>query len=221
MEKSCQKKQPNVLLVFVDNQPANMLGCAGNTEIHTPNLDRLAENAVRFSEAYCPNAMCSPCRASVLTGLMPSQHGVHTWLDDSTIKEWPKNWSTVQELQTLPELLSQAGYDTTLMGKYHLGYAGTPQNSFKEWVTLQIGHVQSFYDNKMIVNGKKQTYPGHSVDFFSDQAVDYTARLNEFFNAYSNPKWNLWTGGGAKGNSTSPFLWREIWGEDWKPVYST
>ncbi len=73
-------KQPNILLVFVDNQPAKMLGCSGNEEIHTPNLDRLAENGVRFSEAYCPNAMCSPCRASVLTGLMPSQHGVHTWL---------------------------------------------------------------------------------------------------------------------------------------------
>ena len=90
-----QKKQPNVVLIFVDNQPANMLGSAGNTEIHTPHLDRLAEQAVRFSEAYCPNAMCSPCRASVLTGLMPSQHGVHTWLDDATIADWPKNWSAV------------------------------------------------------------------------------------------------------------------------------
>ncbi|MDH5354671.1 MAG: sulfatase-like hydrolase/transferase, partial [Gammaproteobacteria bacterium] len=168
-----QKKQPNILLIFVDNQPANMLGCAGNTEIHTPHLDALAKHAVRFSEAYCPNAMCSPCRASVLTGLMPSQHGVHTWLDDSTIADWPKNWNALQELSTLPDLLSQAGYDTALMGKYHLGIADTPQNGFKEWVTLQVGHVQSFYDNEMIVNDEHITYPGHSVDFFSDQAVDY------------------------------------------------
>ena len=165
-------KKPNILLVFVDNQPAKMLGCAGNSEIHTPNLDRLADHAVRFSEAYCPNAMCSPCRASVLTGLMPSQHGVHTWLDDSTIDDWPKDWSAVAELPTLPDLLSQAGYDTALMGKYHLGHAGKPQNGFKEWVTLQVGHVQTFYDNEMIVNGEHTKYPGHSVDFFSDQAVD-------------------------------------------------
>lgn len=170
------KKQPNILLVFGDNQPAKMLGCAGNTEIHTPNLDKLAEHGVRFSEAYCPNAMCSPCRASVLTGLMPSQHGVHTWLDDSTIVDWPENWNALQELQTLPDLLAKAGYDTALMGKYHLGIADEPQNGFKDWVTLQIGHVQSFYDNKMIINGERQTYPGHSVDFFSDQAADYIAR---------------------------------------------
>jgi arylsulfatase A-like enzyme len=170
------KKQPNILLVFVDNQPANMLGCAGNEEIHTPHLDNLAKHAVRFSEAYCPNAMCSPCRASVLTGLMPSQHGVHTWLDDSTIGEWPENWNALQEFETLPDLLSRAGYDTALMGKYHLGIADKPQNGFREWVTLQIGHVQSFYDNKMIINGERLTYPGHSVDFFSDQAVDYINR---------------------------------------------
>ncbi len=44
-------RQPNILLIFVDNQPANMLGCSGNTEIHTPNLDSLAEHAIRFSEA--------------------------------------------------------------------------------------------------------------------------------------------------------------------------
>ncbi|NQV45902.1 MAG: sulfatase-like hydrolase/transferase [Rhodospirillales bacterium] len=173
------EKKPNILLVFVDNQPAKMLGCAGNSEIHTPHLDRLAEHAVRFSEAYCPNAMCSPCRASVLTGLMPSQHGVHTWLDDSTIVDWPENWNALQELQTLPDLLSQAGYDTALMGKYHLGIADEPQNGFKDWVTLQIGHVQSFYDNDMIVNGERQTYPGHSVDFFSDQAVDYISRRDQ------------------------------------------
>ncbi len=172
-------KQPNVLLIFVDNHPANMLGCSGNTEIHTPNLDSLAEHAVRFSEAYCPNAMCSPCRASVLTGLMPSQHGVHTWLNDSTITEWPENWSALHELPTLPELLAQAGYDTALMGKYHLGIADKPQNSFKEWVTLQVGHVQSFYDNDMIVNGKHISYPGHSVDFFSDQAVDYISQRDQ------------------------------------------
>jgi len=173
------KKQPNILLVFVDNQPAKMLGCSGNEEIHTPNLDRLAENGVRFSEAYCPNAMCSPCRASVLTGLMPSQHGVHTWLNDNLMEEWPKDWNMLDEFTTLPELLVQAGYDTALIGKYHLGIADKPQNGFKDWVTLQVGHVQSFYDNQMIVNGERMIHPGHSVDFFSERAADYIARRDD------------------------------------------
>ncbi|MCP4388311.1 MAG: sulfatase-like hydrolase/transferase [Gammaproteobacteria bacterium] len=68
-------RQPNIVLIFVDNQPADMMGCSGNDEIHTPNLDALAARGVRFEHAFCANAMCSPCRASVLTGLMPSQHG--------------------------------------------------------------------------------------------------------------------------------------------------
>ncbi len=156
-----------------------MLGCAGNDEIHTPNLDRLASKGVRFSEAYCPNAMCSPCRASVLTGLMPSQHGVHTWLDDGVIDTWPDKWNAIAEFKTLPERLVEEGYDTALVGKYHLGIAAEPQNSFKEWVTLQIGHVQSFYDNIMIEKGKQFVHPGHSVDFFTQRAVDYIESRSE------------------------------------------
>ena len=77
-------KQPNIILIFTDNQQASTLGCYGNSEIHTPHLDGLSEHGVTFDNAFCPNGFCSPCRASVLTGKLPSQHGVHAWLDDST-----------------------------------------------------------------------------------------------------------------------------------------
>ena len=80
-------KQPNIVLIFVDNQPADMMGCSGNDEIHTPNLDMLAAKGMRFDQAYCPNAMCSPCRASVLTGLIQSQHGFIPGL--TTVKWMP------------------------------------------------------------------------------------------------------------------------------------
>ena len=167
---------PNIVLIFVDNQPAGMLGCAGNSEIHTPHLDGLAACGVRFSEAFCANAMCSPCRASVLTGLMPSQHGVHTWLDDGEVGNWPSGWNALEEFETLPESLSGVGYETALIGKYHLGLVDRAQNGFKEWVTLQTGHILSFYDNQMHVNGETIRYPGHSVDFFTERAVDYIDR---------------------------------------------
>ena len=168
--------KPNIVLIFSDNHPADMMGCSGNAEIRTPNLDRLAAGAVRFANAFCPNAMCSPCRASVLTGLMPSQHGIHTWLDDAKVAEWPEGWNAIGEFDALPKRLARLGYDTALIGKYHLGIADEPQNGFREWVTLQIGHVLSFYDNDMIDNGKRYRYPGHSVDFFTEKAVDYIAR---------------------------------------------
>ncbi|MBT7614897.1 MAG: sulfatase-like hydrolase/transferase, partial [Rhodospirillaceae bacterium] len=147
--------RPNVVLIFSDNHPAVMMGCSGNADAHTPNLDRLAAGAARFSHAYCPNAMCSPCRASVLTGLMPSQHGLHTWLDDGEVENWPENWNAVLEFDTLPEKLARIGYDTALIGKYHLGLVDAPQNDFREWVTLQRGHFDAFEDNDMIDNGKR------------------------------------------------------------------
>ena len=165
--------QPNIVLIFVDNQPADMMGCSGNEEIHTPHLDALADRGVRFAEAYCPNAMCSPCRASVLTGLMPSQHGIHTWLDDVEVANWPTGWNGLAEFDTLPERLARAGYDTALIGKYHLGLADQPQNGFRHWVTLGRGHVLSFYDNEMNDNGRHHKEPGHCVDYFTEKALDY------------------------------------------------
>ena len=113
--------RPNILMIMTDNQPADMLGCYGNDEVLTPHIDQLATTGTRFSNAFCVNAMCSPCRASVLTGLMPSAHGVHTWLDDGLASEWPEDWNAIGEFATLPGQLKSAGYSTALIGKYHLG----------------------------------------------------------------------------------------------------
>lgn len=172
-------KKPNIILIYSDNHPANLLGCYGNSEISTPHLDALASQSVRFTEAYSPNAMCSPCRASVLTGLTPSQHGIHTWLDDSLTSKWPEGWNAIGEFDALPSRLAREGYDTALIGKYHLGIADTPQNGFREWSTLQIGHVLSFHDNKVIVNGNVQVAHEHSVEFFSDRAIQFISEKAE------------------------------------------
>lgn len=152
---------------------AEMLGCYGNKEIHSPNLDELAKTGIQFNEVTCVNAMCSPCRASVLTGLMPSQHGIHTWLDDRIMNQWPSHWNAIGEFTTLPQILKDTGYDTALIGKYHLGDPTTPQNGFEHWVTFPLGHTRSFWNNTIIDNGDVYTYPGHTVDFFTAKAVDY------------------------------------------------
>ncbi len=173
-----QKKQFNVLLIMTDNQPADLLGCYGNEEIFTPNLDALAKQGVQFQNAFCPNGMCSPSRASVLTGLMPSQHGIHTWLDDRVMDEWPEQWNAIDEFVTLPEILQGQGYKTALIGKYHVGMPFQPQNGFEHWVTFPHGHTRSFWNNVIIENGEKYTYPGHSVDCFTEKAVEYIQAHN-------------------------------------------
>jgi len=167
------QKRPNILLIMSDNHMAELLGCYGNTEIHSPNLDQLAGQGMQFNNAYCVNAMCSPCRASVLTGLMPSQHGIHTWLDDRIMDRWPANWNGLAEFITLPEILKEGGYKTALIGKYHLGDPSAAQNGFDHWVTFPLGHTRSFWNNTVIENGEETNYPGHTVDYFTDKAVDY------------------------------------------------
>ena len=165
--------RPNILLILSDNHAVDLLGCYGNDEVYTPNLDRLAGQGMQFNNAYCVNAMCSPCRATLFTGLMPSQHGVHTWLDDRVMDCWPENWNSIAEFETLPEILKQNGYRTALIGKYHLGVPDQPQNGFDHWVTFPIGHTRSFWNNTIIENGQQYTYPGHTVDCFTEKAVEY------------------------------------------------
>ncbi len=166
-------KKPNIIVIFTDNQQASTLGCYGNDEIHTPNLDRLAQQGIKFDNAFCPNAFCSPCRASLLTGLLPSQHGVHSWIDDRNMPDWPAGWHALNGMRTLPTLLKEDGYKTALIGKYHLGEPTSPAEGFDHWVTLEDGHVRSFYRNKIFDNGEVYVQPGHSVDFFTDKAKDF------------------------------------------------
>ncbi len=165
--------RPNILFIMSDNQAADTLGCYGNGEAHTPHLDSLAQHGVRFENAFCVNAMCSPCRASVLTGLMPSQHGVHNWLDDQMMDRWPKTWSAIEEFANLPTMMKHAGYSTALIGKFHLGVPFKPQLAFDHWVTFPHGHTTSFYGNEVIDNAEQYRCEGHTVEFFTDKTIAF------------------------------------------------
>jgi arylsulfatase A-like enzyme len=167
------KKRPNILMFMTDNQPAELLGCYGNAEISTPHIDAFAAEAFQFDNAFCVNGMCSPCRASVMTGLMPSQHGIHTWIDDRLRDRWPENWNALDEFRTLPAILADSGYRTALIGKYHIGAPEYPQNGFQHWVTSPHGHVTDFWNGTYIENGETRHYDGHSVDYFTDKTVEY------------------------------------------------
>ncbi len=175
---------PNIVLIMSDNQQAAALGCYGNSEIHSPNIDAMAASGLRFDRAFCPNAFCSPCRASVLTGLMPSQHGVHSWIDDRHTDEWPSGWHALRGLRTLPEELKALGYRTGIFGKYHLGETATPGAGWDDWVTMEHGHVRSFYGNRIMDNGKRYVHRGHAVDFFTDRALEFIDRDDGPFFAF-------------------------------------
>src|SRR5262245_33314305 len=95
---------PNVVLILTDNQGAWTLGCYGNPDIRTPNIDRLAQQGMLFESCYSSNAVCSPTRATLLTGLIPSQHGVHSYLTVGGAQIGPDAYCTIGEFQILPKI---------------------------------------------------------------------------------------------------------------------
>ena len=123
---------PNIVFVMTDNQGAWTRGCYGNLDIRTPNIDRLASGGIRFSSAYCVNSVCSPSRATFFTGLIPSQHSVHSYLGEERpdSQMGPDAYCTIREFANLPRILSDTGYDCGLSGKWHLGNSMIPQEGF-------------------------------------------------------------------------------------------
>ena len=168
---------PNVVMLVTDNQSADSLGCYGNLEHETPRIDRLSREGALFLRAFCTNGLCSPTRASMLTGLMPSQHGVHIAMPDDDVLPKPADYDVTREFRTLPYTLAEHGYATAMVGKWHLGNFRHVGHGFEHWVAFPKGHTTDFYDNDVFVNGTiERVTDQHIVEHFSDRAIDFITR---------------------------------------------
>jgi arylsulfatase A-like enzyme len=179
------------VLILTDNQSAWTLGCYGNPDIRTPHIDRLAREGMLFERCYSSNAVCSPTRATLLTGLMPSQHGVHSYLTAGGAQMGRRAYSTIAEFRSLPEILTDAGYTCGLSGKWHLGDNRRPQEGFTFWITMPAGHTRTFYDAEVIDDGKVRKEPRYLTDFWTDHAVKFIDENKDkpffLFLAYNGP----------------------------------
>ena len=111
-EKTVQSKQkPNILYIFTDQQTMNTMSCTGNPYVHTPSMDRLAENGVMFMNSYCTSPVCGPSRSSMLTGCMPHETGRN--INDNTSIPHP-------DLPNMGKVFRDAGYETIWAGKWHM-----------------------------------------------------------------------------------------------------
>lgn len=167
-----QAKRVNVVFILTDNQGAWTLGCYGNPDIRTPNIDRLAKKGIMYTRALSSNPVCSPTRATFLTGLIPSQHGIHSFLDQK-YQMGPEAYNAIAEFQTLPEILSKAGYVCGLTGKWHLGDNINPGKGFSYWVTKPDGGTGEFYEKEVIEDGKVRLEKGYTTDFWTEKAVNF------------------------------------------------
>ncbi|MEW6674386.1 MAG: sulfatase-like hydrolase/transferase, partial [Thermodesulfobacteriota bacterium] len=149
--------------------------------------DRLSRSGTRFENFFCVSPVCSPARASLLTGRIPSQHGVHDWitagnLDQSAVSDNLKN-DPEYRAETKPieylagytaytDLLAQQGYACGLTGKWHLGHSMLPQKSFSYWYAHTKGGGP-YFNAAMIENGMIVREPGYITDVITDHAVSY------------------------------------------------
>lgn len=192
-----KQEKPNILFILTDDQGAWAMRCAGNTDIHTPNLDRIASQGYRFENFFCASPVCSPARASLLTGRIPSAHGVQDWIRSGNldrdglkkeIREDPyylceeKPIQYLEGMLTYTDVLKENGYTCALSGKWHLGDSMMPQHGFDKWFT--IGRGGCYYNKADIVeNGEISFENRYITNVITDKALSYL----EEFRTQDNP----------------------------------
>ena len=140
-EKSGESRVPNIVLILADDLGINDLGCYGRKDHHTPHLDKLATQGMRFTSAYCAQPICSASRAAIMSGLAPARLHLTTFLPGRPNTPAQKllhpeiSQRLPLEVKTIAEYLGEAGYATACVGKWHLGGAGFgPQNQGFQFV---------------------------------------------------------------------------------------
>lgn len=162
--------RPNVLFILTDDQGVWAAGCYGNREIRTPNIDQIAESGVRFDRFFVATPVCSPSRATLMTGRIPSQHGVHDWIRAGNTGDHAASYLEGELAYT--DILAAHGWRCGISGKWHLGNSTLRQHGFIHWFTHQFGGGP--YNNApMVRDGLPVTEPGYVTNVITDDALSF------------------------------------------------
>jgi arylsulfatase A-like enzyme len=156
--RGAEPKRPNIVFIFADDHAYQAISAYGSKVNQTPNIDRLAKEGMRFDRCLVPNSICGPSRATVLTGKYSHRNGFYnntnSRFDGSQV--------------TFPKLLQQAGYQTAIVGKWHLVSDPT---GFDYWEILPGQGL--YYNPPMIRNGQRVKHEGYTSDLITDRALDW------------------------------------------------
>jgi len=156
-------KQPNILFIMTDDHASHAMTCYGSKINKTPQIDRIANGGIRFDNCFCTNSICAPSRAVILTGKHSHLNGVR----DNALE-----FDGTQ--QTFPKLLRKAGYQTVMIGKWHLKSEPT---GFDYWNVLPgQGH---YYNPDLIEMGERKQYPGYVTDIVTEIAIDFLTKKRD------------------------------------------
>jgi N-acetylglucosamine-6-sulfatase len=159
---------PNIVFILMDDLRWDELGCTGHPFVKTPHIDRLAREGALFRNALAVTPLCSPSRASILTGVYPHTHGVR----DNT-----NNDALSHRLTTFLLLLKRAGYATAFIGKWHMGTDDAPRPGIDHWVSFK---GQGQYINPLLnVNGKTERATGYATDLLNAHALEFLRRPHD------------------------------------------
>jgi len=158
-------ERPNIIVIVVDDLRWDELGITGHPYIETPNIDRLGLEGARFLNAFHAVPLCSPNRASILTGQYPSRHGI--------IDNVARNRMS-HRLETFPRALQDGGYESAFFGKWHMGNDPTPRPGFDEWTAIP-GQGRTV-DPELFEDGRIHTVEGYITDILTDRAISFIER---------------------------------------------
>lgn len=157
--------RPNVVIILTDDQGTLDANCFGSTDLHTPNIDRLAKRGTRFTQAYS-HTVCCPARAALLTGRHPQRGAVNSWMQSDMHASSGLNMKTSEI--TLAEVLRGAGYRTALFGKWHLGAHkdhGPMKQGFDEFFGIRDGFIDNYNHFFLHREGFHDLYEGTTEVF--------------------------------------------------------
>lgn len=156
------EKRPNVLFILCDDIRWDAVGYAGAKHLKTPNIDRIAREGVAFQNTFCTTSLCSPSRASILSGLYAHAHGV-----TNNFTEYPR------ELASFPAVLQRAGYRSAYIGKWHMGEENDePRPGFDYFVTHK--GQGKYFDTEFNFNGReRKVAPGYYTTVVTDLALNW------------------------------------------------
>jgi arylsulfatase A-like enzyme len=167
---TAMERQPNIVFIISDDHRWDCIGAAGNPLVHTPAIDRMAREGVYFREGTVVIPQCSPMRAQLMTGRLPHQNG---WYSNQTQREDAKGPKGLKG-PFLPQVMREAGYQTVLVGKWHLQIE--PWESGFEQVRVWLPGGSSPYRDTELAHGnsrERKPVKGYTNVLFGDDAVEF------------------------------------------------